>query len=189
MKKNILLLFLILLVILIVLIWLKLQQPISGEVITTNITPAEMEKAIPAFERFESKYLSFRHSADYVVKSHNDALPENGVIWETAFLATGEINSTKIALTVESLENRKLKDATGYNLRKTNPEKYREEKLAAGEISGIAFTASQSETYEKVVFVERDNFLVAIALTGPNGSDTEKDQELEDIVQSIQWKK
>lgn len=187
--KIILGFFLLLLIIAVILIWLKLRQPISGEIITTNLTPAEMEKAIPAFERFEGKYLSFRHSADYAVKSQEDAPAENGVIWETAFLATGEINSTKIALTVENLENRKITDATSYNMRKMNPEKYREEKFSAGEIKGTAFTASQAEIYEKVVFVERDNFLVAIALTGPNGSDEEKNQELEDIVQSIQWKK
>jgi hypothetical protein len=182
--------FLLLLIGAIILIWLKMQQPIAGEVITTNSTPAEeREKAVPAFERFEGQYLSFRHRADYAVKAHNEAMPANGVIWETAFLATGEINSTRIALTVESLEKRKLEDTTGYNLRKMNPRKYREEKFFAGEFGGTAFTALESETYEKVVFLEHNNYLVAIALTGPNGSDAEKDQELKDIIQSIQWKK
>ena len=187
--KLIILFFLLLLIIIIISLWLKLQQPISGEVRTANITPAEMEKTVPSFERFEGKYLSFRHSSDYVVKSHNDAESENGVVWETAFLPSRDINSTKIALTIESLENRKLTDVTGYNMRKMNPKKYREEKLVAGEFSGTAFTALEGDIYEKVVFLEHNNYLAAIALTGPLGSHEEKNQELKAITESIQWNK
>jgi len=187
--KLILLVFFLLLIGVIIFIWLKLQKPKSGEIRTANLTPAEMEKALPSFERFEGKYISFLYKSDYVVKSHNDTAPENGVIWETAFLSSRDINSTKIALTIESLENRKLTDVTGYNLRQMRPQEYRKENFFAGEFSGTAFTAIQSEIYEKVVFVEHNNYLAAIALTGSLGSDEEKDQELEAVIESIQWNK
>ncbi len=170
----------------IIFFWQLMQKPVSSVAHVVEAPVVEDKKI--SFERFEGKHFSFHHTADYSIKSHQDVPDANQVILETAFLASSEVNSKKIAMTVENLSGRKMTDSTNYNLRKVFVDKYREEKFSVGEISGVAFTAIAIDTYEKVIFIPHENYLAEIALTGPAVTDGSMDAELEDVVRSIQWK-
>jgi len=167
--------------------WYFMQKPVSSVAHVVEAPVVEDKKAV--FERFEGKYFSFRHGGDYAVKNHQEEPDANKVILETAFLSSSETNSKKIAMTVENLSGRKMADSANYNLRKVYADKYLEEKFFAGEIAGVAFTATKSDIFEKVIFIPRENYLAEIALTGPLAADGSMEKELEDIVKSIQWKK
>ena len=164
-----------------------LQKPVSS--VAHVVETPESKKEPIAFERFEGKYLSFRYNGTYSVKTHEENFEAGGAILESAFLTDVSVNAKKIALTVESLQGRTMEDSANFNLRKTFPKKYRQEKFSTGEIFGVAFTEIDSGVFGKVLFLPRENYLVEISLGGPNLSDESMENEFADIIRSIQWKK
>lgn len=133
-------------------LWSFLQKPVSS--VAHIVETPEAKKEPVAFERFEGKFFSFRYAGTYDVKNHKEAPSAGGDILENALLLDASVNSKKIALTVESLQGRKMEDSANYNLRKAYPKKYRQEKFSAGEISGIAFTEIDSGIFGKVIFIQ-----------------------------------
>jgi len=151
----------------IIFFWYLMQRPVTSVARRVETPVIADKKAV--FERFEGKYFSFRHSSDYAVKSHQDLPDANGVILETAFFSSSEVNSKKIALTIENLIGRKMENSANYNLCKVYADKYREEKFSAGEINGVAFTAIKADIFEKVIFIQ--HFSKAVADSGGESSD------------------
>lgn len=165
-------------------LWSYWQKPVSG-VAQVIDTPAASKKQIE-HTRFEGQYISFRHDSDYVVKTHNQNSNHDNVILEQVMLSE-VATSKKIALTVQSLVGRTMEDSANYNLRKTHPKSYHEEKFETEKIKGVIFTA-KSDIYEKVVFIPKGKYLVEIALSTPLVDNDKLDNELEDIIGSIDFK-
>ncbi len=168
-------------------IWLYFQNPsVSRNVRVTESFPAEKQPEI--FERFEGKYFSFRHNAKYILKRHADNPDQSNVILENAFFSQDEINSKKIAVMVENMENKNMEDSASYHMRETFSQQYEKEKFQIENIQGTAFARSGGDFFEKVVFIPRGGYLAEIALTAPLSSKNDLEKEMEDIVKSIQWK-
>jgi Cu/Ag efflux protein CusF len=141
------------------------------------------------YERFESNYISFRHTNSYLLKSHGEAKKENDLILETAFFSDSSVNSKKIALTIENLQSRAMSDSANYNMRKKFTDKYEEEEIKIGDSVAIIFSLKGGDIFEKTIFVPRKEYLVELTLSSPVTSIDQLNAEFEDIIKSIQWKK
>ncbi|MDO8241291.1 MAG: hypothetical protein Q7T51_04920 [Candidatus Moranbacteria bacterium] len=163
------------------------NRPVSG----TSSVQKKIRSDIASvpFERFETKYLSFRHAASFLEKSHQVEPDAANVVLERALFSEMGANSKKIALTVENLVGRTMEDSGNYNFRASNSEKYQKEKFALGDLSGISFSSAGEGLFEKTFFIPRENFLVALAFSSPVRDDEEWNAEIENILRSIQWKK
>lgn len=177
----------LILIIALILLWCLWQKPNSGAVHVLE-SPLETKEQI-TFERFEGEYLSFHHNSFYKLRSHEKIPDKNSIFLESAFLSSSASGSRKIALTVENLVGRTITDSANYNLRKSNPKLYAIKEYEAGDVKGITFAGVGTASYEKVIFIPREKYLVELAFTASLSPDSSLDQEFEDIIKSIQWKK
>lgn len=166
-------------------IWQYLNKPAIGDVRVveqkqTANTPLLREK-----ERFEGKYVTFAHYSSYVEKSHEITEDKQSNILESAFFAQQDINSKKIALTVEKLSGGNMENSSNYKLRITYPKLYKKSEFYQNGISGIEFSADNDQEREKVFFVQRENILVTLAITGFITGDEESDFEAKELVGSL----
>lgn len=166
-------------------IWQYLNQPAIGDV---QVVEQKQDADKPLFqekERFEGKYVSFAHYSSYVEKSHEIAEDEQSNILESAFFAQQDINSKKIALTVEKLSGGNMENSANYKLRATYPERYRQSEFYQNGIRGVEFSADGDQGNEKVFFVQRENILVILAITGFITGDEESETEAKELAGSL----
>jgi hypothetical protein len=163
------------------------QKPISGEIVQETKKEKNVE-SMP-LERFEAKYLSFRHSPMYRVNFHEKEITENKNILERALLSQIGIDGKKIALTVEDMTHRNLTDVASYNLRKKMTTRYAESKFNYSDWTGSVFLSRENDIFEKTVFISKENKLIEISFSSVLNSESETEKESMDVIESIQWKK
>jgi hypothetical protein len=146
----------------------------------TANTPLLREK-----ERFEGKYVTFAHYSFYVEKSHEITEDKQSNILESAFFAQQDINSKKIALTVEKLSGGNMENSANYKLRITYPRRYKKSEFYQNGIRGVEFSTDGNQGNEKVFFVQKENILVTLAITGFITGDEESETEAKELVGSL----
>jgi hypothetical protein len=188
--RRFFLMSLILLIIVVVwLIYLYLQRPGQGVILESKSETAAGETKTYGTKRFEGEYVSFEISSAYEVKTHDVASDINQVFLESAFFSEDPSLAKKIALTVENLKGRTLKDSANYNLRKGNPKRFQEEKFDWEGIHGVAFMDKDSDLFEKTIFISEENYLAEISLTALKPASDDLDKELDEIAGSLVWQK
>ncbi|NTW26927.1 MAG: hypothetical protein HGA36_01240 [Candidatus Moranbacteria bacterium] len=170
--------------------WRQLQKPASGRIKMVTQAPASVIPVDGALERFEGEYFSFAHDAKYLLKNHRKDFENNGVILESAFFAQADVNSKKIAVTVEDIRGRGMADTGNFLLREKNPKVYAQEKFDINGAEGISFsTTNESGFLEKVFFIPKGEYVAEFAFTQPITEDGSSELEMTEILKSIQWKK
>lgn len=167
--------------------WKFFQTPVSGEIKVGKVTQDEQTDKI-TFERYESKDFSFHYDQKYVLKNSNKEPQTSGNILETAFLVQSELNSKRIALTVESLEGRQIGDVGNFILRNKNSELYLKQKKSIQNLESFVFTSTRDGLFEKVFFIPLKSHLIELAFTSTDEKVEEFEAEISDIIESLQFK-
>lgn len=170
--------------------WRQMQKPTSGQIKVVAQTPVSVVPVDSALERFEGEYFSFAHDAKYLLKNHQKDFEKNGVLLETAFFAQQDVNSKKIAITVEDIKGRTMTDTGNFLMRQKTPKTYKEEKFEVESVKGISFeTTTESGFLEKVFFIPKGEYVAEFAFTQPITDDGSSELEMMTILKSVQWKK
>ncbi|MEI7891195.1 MAG: hypothetical protein WCI36_04495 [bacterium] len=168
--------------------WNFFQTPVSGKIIVKTVADSQVENKV-TFERFEGEYVSFHYNEKYSLKSHTSNKPEVGTILENAFFAQGDSTPKKIALTVESIEGRKMTDVGNYILRDKNSELYLKQNKVQDFPGAVSFASTKDGVFEEVFFIPRGQYLTELAFTGPIDENGDFEAEISDIIKSLQFKK
>jgi hypothetical protein len=167
--------------------WNFFQTPVSGEIKVGKVVENEQANKI-TFERYESKYFSFHYDQKYVLKNSSKEPQPSGNILETAFFSQSENNSKKIALTVESLEDRQIGDVGNFIMRNKNSELYLKQKKSIQNVESFVFTSTRDGLFEKVFFIPSKSHLITLAFTSTDDKVEEFEAEISDIIGSLQFK-
>jgi len=181
----IVLMLLILVGVIVYFLWRYLNKPAIGKVRVLEQSQPINKALLPEKERFQGKYVSFSHYSSYIEKSHEIAEDEQSNILESAFFSEQSINAKKIALTVEKLSGGNMENSANYKLRITYPERYQKSEFYQNGIRGIEFSTDGDQGKEKVFFVQKENILATLAITGFLSADEKSDSEAKDLIGSL----
>ena len=159
----------------------------SANMVHVAESPLIKKEDVIVQERFDGRYVSFAHPSLYKPRSHETEFKKESNVLEKAFFSQEGMTTRKIVVTVEKLSRGKIEDSASYKLRVTYPERYKKEGFSYGEIQGVEFTADDSQSVEKVFFVQKENLLIIMAFSGLPVADDAIDTEAENIIRSIRW--
>jgi hypothetical protein len=166
-------------------LWQYLNKPAIGDVHVAEQSQAINKPLLPEKESFQGKYVSFVHYSSYIEKSHKIESDEKNNILESAFFSEQSINAKKIALTVEKLPGGNMENSANYKLRITYPQRYQKSEFYQNGVQGIEFSANNDQANEKVFFVQKENILVTLSISGLLSADENSDSEAKDLVGSL----
>ena len=171
-------------------LWIFVQSPSSGQIHAPKaIKEQNLIDSPVIYGLFDGNFFSFHYPQKYVMKDRSKDSPIAGRVLESAFFSQAEINSRKIAVTVEKMDSANMEDSSGYNFREKNPKVYALEKNVLGDMGGVIFKSSSDNLYEKAFFIPRKGYLAIIVFSTPVPAEDDFQIETDDIIKSIQWKR
>ncbi len=105
---------------------------------------------------------------------------------ESVFLTSPDLDSVKIAITVEERDEPGPEASPSYQARSNDRETYERSPLRWGELDGALFTKN-SQVFEQTVFFRKGGLSLIVSATSPLRIDALR-EALEDILRNLSWK-
>lgn len=126
--------------------------------------------------------LQFRLPAEYEIRPMED-----DERYQERFSATARRDGVRhLVITTKKYSN--IDDFSGVEMRRRSPRLYREERNTVAGLPAISFTASSSEGYEQVVFIQHGMFITSVAISTDSAFVASlAKQEMTIILESVEW--
>lgn len=177
--------------------WKMATAPSVGQITYSGTDVAKLSKAKGQAgvetedsekKQFNGKYVSFSYDTSYAMKKHEDLTQKKENILETAYFSQTSINSSKIAVTIETMEGRKVEDFSAYVLRKSKPAEYAEGTYDFGKTKGVVFTGRTQGKYEKLYFITNGKYMAELAFSSTRSEIDQLDREVDALARGLQLK-
>lgn len=171
------------------LIYFYAQKPATGKVNFSTKKSDLSAQEIEVPEIFAGEYVTFMYPSQFLLKDHVLAKNSEDVVLETAYLTENGALSQKINLTIRKFFSQRLEDIPDYVLRKTSPQRYKEEVFSQDKLSGVSFVPADESNFEKTYFLSNNGYLAILAVSAPSPIDEELNKKADILAKSVKWKK
>jgi hypothetical protein len=186
MKKYLFLIFLLMIAAAGFIFWRFLQGPAIGTIRMGELpaTVADEFDESKGWKSFQGAYIRLTYPAKY--QKQEREVPKDGPAREIIFLTASDLESTKIAITVERRPDPGLEASPSYQARLNDKATYERSSLEWQGFSGMLFTKN-AQVFEQTAFFRNGDLLLSVSATSPLRIDA-LSEELHGILQHLRWK-
>lgn len=135
---------------------------------------------------FDGMYFSIGIPSSFALKRHDDSV-RDGAILEQAYFSEPDLDSRKIAVTIERIPSGGMSEHTSYRFRSLHPETYRKDILHIANSEREIFVREKS-VYEIVGYVEGSEMTAVISLTSAVKTTEELMPDFSRLVNEFRWR-